>query len=216
MRADRLPPQVEQVAHVDKGRDVLVRCPDAGHAGEVREQRAGEAPQVGAARAPGRRLSAASVASRIDRMVAMAIAAIERHHDVGSHLLHDRRDRALDVTEAGPPPRIRAQPAPPFPSRATPAARLGSRRAALPRRASSASRMSPRFAGAASPAASPAISPSSPRVAQTTTDSTPRALACASTEPQPNVSSSGWATVRRSFTGPAGEGSRGRASLPKR
>ncbi len=78
---------------------------------------------------------------------------------------------------------------------------------------SSASRISPRFAGVGSPAASPAISPSSPRVAHATTDSTPRDAAWASTEPQPNASSSGWATVRSSFTGRAGEGSRGRASL---
>ncbi len=202
------------IAHVDERRDVLVGRADARARPRSRRATSG----AGTTSRCGSDATCSCAARRASRHA--------RRHDRDGH----RCRRASPRRRVARPPRSprwpsrrraagrpraipgAAGPAVPESSQPNSSTRLTPSIPAAAR--SSASRMSPRFAGAGSPAASPAISPSSPRVAQTTTDSTPRTVACASTEPQPNVSSSGWATVRRSFTGPAGEGSRGRASLP--
>ena len=175
----------------------------------------GRHQQIGARRPPRRTGQRREGRVPDDRMIAVTIARIERDHDIGAFRLDECRDRGLDVAEVGRDQRPRRGFA--GCARVEPAEQLDPGHAEQRRRCarSSASRISPRFVGVGSPAASPAISPSSPRVAHATTHSTPRDAACASTEPQPNASSSGWATVRSSFTDRAGAGSRERASPPK-
>ena len=197
--AHRLPPERDVRRRVDDGRDRVVR---GAHLGERGEQR--RAVTWGGTRSTCDWGASASWQCGDRRVtdhdvVAVTVAAVERRSRcrVGAHRC-DRR---------GSPPRRSC--------RRLPASRAQDRRR-HPSRGSRGPRRRPHRGSRPRPAARPraprravvvpmsiAGSPSSPRVAQITRASTPLATACASTDPSPNVSSSGCATGTSNRSGRA-------------
>ena len=168
--AHRLPPERDVRRRVDDGRDLVVRrarCRERRRT--QRSSRPGEAPEVGARRVATRPCERGECRVTDREVVAVTVAAVGRDDDVGSERVDAAGEHGCHVVRVGGGQRSGRGVAVDTGVALVEHARPGRRRASRPPIAARASRTSPSGVEPMSIAGSP----SSPRVAQMTTASTP-------------------------------------------